>query len=82
MKIIIILLGLFVLGVLSVQAQSLRVGYYGETVTHYGLKVAAEWSLKAILKSAIRRVKNFWSVQPWLRIATRRTILDWYSFPN
>ncbi|GHB75553.1 hypothetical protein [Persicitalea jodogahamensis] len=34
------------LTVTNTLAQSLRVGYYGETVTHYGLKIAAEWSLK------------------------------------
>ncbi|MPR36844.1 hypothetical protein [Salmonirosea aquatica] len=35
-------------------AQSLRVGYYGETVTHYGLKVAREWSLRSFVKERNR----------------------------
>jgi hypothetical protein len=32
-------------------AQSLRVGYYGETVTHYGFKVATEWPVLSHIKA-------------------------------
>ncbi len=50
MKTLLILFGLLVLSLHSPRAQSLRVGYYGETVTHYGLKVAREWSLRSFVK--------------------------------
>lgn len=59
MKILIIWLGLLVPGLASIQAQSLRVGYYGETVTHYGLKVAAEWLLKSYIKERNQACKEF-----------------------
>jgi hypothetical protein len=40
-------------------AQSMRVGYYGETVTHYGFKVAAEWSFKSYIKERNQARKEF-----------------------
>lgn len=42
----------------TAHAQSLRVGYYGETVTHYGLKVAYEHSLWRHLKPRNQATKR------------------------
>lgn len=59
MRTLIICLGLIILGPITIQAQSLRVGYYGETVTHYGIKVAAEWTIKRYLKESNHARKEF-----------------------
>lgn len=47
------------LSLTTLSAQSLRVGYYGETITHYGLKVAAEWSFKSYVKERNQARKEF-----------------------
>ena len=44
-------LALFSITLVTIQAQAIRVGYYGETVTHYGLKVAYERTLFPRIKS-------------------------------
>jgi len=55
-----ILLLAFISFILSaVSAQSLRVSYYGETVTHYGLKVAREWTLRSYTKARNQARKDF-----------------------
>ncbi|WP_247237156.1 hypothetical protein [Telluribacter sp. SYSU D00476] len=41
------------------QAQALRAGYYGETVTHYGLKVAYELPLRSYVKEKNGAQKTF-----------------------
>ncbi|GAB3178061.1 hypothetical protein [Telluribacter humicola] len=41
------------------QAQALRVGYYGETITHYGLKVAYELPLHSYIKEKNQARKTF-----------------------
>jgi hypothetical protein len=50
MKTLLIIFGLLLLSLLSLRAQSLRVSYYGETITHYGLKAAYEWPVWSYTK--------------------------------
>ena len=50
---------LLMIALTEVQAQSLRVGYYGETLTHYGLKVAYELPLRSYIKEKNRAQKAF-----------------------
>ncbi|RYC66620.1 hypothetical protein [Spirosoma sordidisoli] len=42
MKLFLYSIALLTVGLTLAQGQSIRLGYYGETVTHYGLKVAYE----------------------------------------
>ncbi|MFD1145063.1 hypothetical protein ACFQ4C_28295 [Larkinella insperata] len=51
--------GLWFMGSLPVQAQQLRVAYFGETVTHYGLKVAYEYPLISRVKMGNNARKEF-----------------------
>ena len=50
---------LLMIALTEVQAQSLRVGYYGETLTHYGLKVAYELPLRSYIKEKNGAQKAF-----------------------
>lgn len=45
-----LMLGLLILASKKTQAQSLRISYYGETITHYGLKAAYEFPLLSKIK--------------------------------
>lgn len=45
-----LILGLLILAPQKTQAQSLRISYYGETVTHYGLKTAYEYPIFSKIK--------------------------------
>ncbi|MGV3558539.1 hypothetical protein [Larkinella arboricola] len=51
--------GFLLIGCLTAQAQQLRVAYFGETVTHYGLKVAYEYPLISRVKSSNNARKEF-----------------------
>lgn len=51
--------GLWLVGTLPTQAQQLRVAYFGETVTHYGLKVAYEYPIISRIKSSNTARKEF-----------------------
>lgn len=50
---------LLMIALTEVQAQSLRVGYSGETLTHYGLKVAYELPLRSYIQEKNRAQKAF-----------------------
>ncbi|CCH54169.1 hypothetical protein BN8_03314 [Fibrisoma limi BUZ 3] len=52
-------LALVVVCLTTAGGQALRVGYYGETVTHYGLKAAYERSLHSYVKQRNRACKTF-----------------------
>lgn len=45
-----LMLGLLILTQKNTQAQSLRISYYGETITHYGLKTAYEYPIFSKIK--------------------------------
>lgn len=51
--------GLLLISCLTAQAQQLRVAYFGETVTHYGLKVAYEYPLISRIKASNNARKEF-----------------------
>lgn len=52
-------LALFALGLTASKGQSLRLGYYGESVTHYGLKVAYERPIHSYVKNRNQARKTF-----------------------
>jgi hypothetical protein len=58
MKQFLFLIALLVVGLTTTQGQSLRIAYYGETVTHYGLKVAYERVLWQQLKPRNQATKQ------------------------
>ena len=53
------LICIILLSITAVSAQSVRVGYYGETITHYGFKVAAEWTIRSYVKERNQARKQF-----------------------
>ncbi|WP_229236070.1 hypothetical protein [Dyadobacter tibetensis] len=46
-------------------AQSIRLGYFGESITHYGLKGGVEWEMGSHYQSG-RKVKKGWLISPTL----------------
>lgn len=59
MKYSTLLFSIILLSNTALMAQSMRVGYYGETVTHYGFKVAAEWTIRSFVKERNQARKQF-----------------------
>lgn len=52
-------IALLTVGMTAAQGQSIRLGYYGETVTHYGLKVAYERPIWQHVKQRNQATKQF-----------------------
>ncbi|WP_266367057.1 hypothetical protein [Tellurirhabdus rosea] len=53
-------LGLVIASLTTVRAQTLRLGYYGETVTHYGLRAAYERPFASYTKERNAALKSFY----------------------